>query len=257
MIPVLHPDDRAYVEQVVAELKGHRRRVDLTCVQLAEKLGRGRNAIRCAEVEPNRRTGTLQAYAYGLGLRLVFDLPGCPDVFDPQAAALERMAKQAKDWRRRHSFERAALAAQLAAVRKHANRSQADVCEQIGRDHSFLSNLEQHAADDPLLGSYQQVARALGGQLRMRLVPAGVTDEVRLRALLDELADHSVLAAVRYRAVTPYGTVKGLSEHDALAAVAEHGGTVEHAEVWLLPTRHEVLGPWLSLSPNDDQRSTA
>lgn len=245
MIPTLHPDDRAHVDAVVAELRGHRRRLELTCVQVAEKLGRGRGAIRTAEVETNRRTGTLQAYAYGLDVRLVFDVPGCPDVFDPQVAALERMAKQARDWRRRHSFERAALGAQLAAVRRRVGMSQADVAAKLGRDQGFLSNLEQHNADDPLLGNYQQVARVLGGQLRMRLVPAGVCDEVRLRALLDELGEHAVVAAVRYRAVTPYGQLKGISLSEAQTAVAEHGGQVEHAEAWLLPTRHEVLGPWL------------
>ncbi|GGM53647.1 hypothetical protein GCM10007977_064040 [Dactylosporangium sucinum] len=79
----------------------------------------------------------------------------------------------------------------------------------------------------------------------MRLVQDGVADEVRLRALLDELAEHAAVAAIRYRAVTPIGTIKGIALHDALGAVAEHGGRVDQAEVWALPTGHEVLGPWL------------
>jgi hypothetical protein len=62
--------------------------------------------------------------------------------------------------------------------------------------------------------------------------------------LLAELCQHAI-AFPRYRAVLPAGTVKGIPLDAALAAVAEHGGHVEHAEVWLLPTRHEVLGPWL------------
>lgn len=244
MIPVLHPDDRAHVEQIAAELRGHRRRLELTAVEVAARVGTGRNAVRAAEVEPNRRAGTLQQYAHALGMRIVFHLDGLPDIADPTAQTLARSARQAKDWRRSHSFERAALGARLGAVRRHLRVTQADMAAQLGRDPGFISHLEQNTADDPLLGNYQQAARALGGMLRMRVILDGSTDETRLRALLDEVADHCLVAAVRYRACTPHGTVKGLSLHDAQSAVAEHGGTVEHAEIWLLPTGHEVLGPW-------------
>lgn len=62
--------------------------------------------------------------------------------------------------------------------------------------------------------------------------------------LLAELRRHAQVFP-RYRASLPHGSVKGISLTDALAAVAEHGGSVERSEVWLLPTGHEVLGPWL------------
>lgn len=241
----MHPDDRAHVEAVVAEIHGHRRRLNLTVADCAERVGLNRNSIRAAETETNRRTGTLQQYAYAVDMRLVFHLDGLPHVEDPAAATLTRTARQASDWRRRHSFERAALGAQLGAVRRHLGLTQKDMLAAAERGGSFISDLEQHSADDPVLSSYQRYARALGGMLRMRVLPGGATDETRLRALLEELGDHAVIADVRYRAVTPHGAVKGLSLQSAQLAVAEHGGTVEHAEIWLLPTRHEVLGPWL------------
>lgn len=250
MTPDLHPDDRAHVEAVAAELRGHRRRLELTAVEVAARIGTGRNAVRAAEVEPNRRTGTLQQYAYALGMRLVFHLDGLPDIVDPTAQTLARSARQAKDWRRSHSFERAALGARLGAIRRHLKLTQTELAGKLGRDPGFISHLEQGTADDPLLGNYQQAARTLGGMLRMRIVPDGSTDETRLLALLDELGDHSLVAAVRYRAATPIGTVKGLSLLDAQLAVAEHGGHVEQAELWLLPTRHKVLGPWLPYAEN-------
>ncbi len=245
MTPTLHPDDRAQVEQVVDELRGHRRLNNLTAVAVSAKLGRRPETIRAVEAERNRRTGTLQAYAWAVGLRLTFTLDGLPDVTDPRAATLDRAARQAKDRVRRHSFERAALGARIGATRIHLGFTQQEILDRAGRQHSFLSNLEQHAADDPLLATYQVAVRALGGMLRLRLLPDGATDETRLRALLDELADHAQVAAVRYRAVTPVGTVKGITLHDAQLAVAEHGGTVEHSELWMLPGRYEVLGPWL------------
>jgi DNA-binding XRE family transcriptional regulator len=241
----LHPDDRAHIEAVVAEIHGHRRRLNLTVADCAERVGLNRNSIRAAESEANRRTGTVQQYAYAVGMRIVFVLDGLPHVDDPHAATLERTARQATDWRRRHGFERAALGAQLGAVRRHLGRTQKEMLVATGRGGSFISDLEQHTADDVLLASYQRYTRALGGMLHLRVLPGGSTDEVRLRALLDELGEHALVAAVRYRAVTPHGAVKGVSLRDAQLAVAEHGGQVEHAEVWLLPTKHEVLGPWL------------
>jgi hypothetical protein len=64
--------------------------------------------------------------------------------------------------------------------------------------------------------------------------------------LLQALADVHGHADVfqRYRAVLPHGTVKGVALTDALQAVATHGGRVDGSEVWLLPSGHEVLGPW-------------
>lgn len=245
MTGVLHPDDRAHVEQVVAELRALRRASGDHMDVIGARIGRDGEAIRLAENGPNRRAGTLQALAYAMGRRLTFHLDGLPAVDDPAVATLTLSARQARDFRRRHAFERAALGAQLAAVRRHLGFTQQQMLHAAGRGGSFISDLEQGKAGDSVLASYQRYARALGGMLRLRLAVDGVTDEVRLRALLDELSEHASVTAVRCRAVTPAGAVEGVSSHDAQLAVAEFGGRVEHQEVWLLPTGHEVLGPWL------------
>ncbi len=61
--------------------------------------------------------------------------------------------------------------------------------------------------------------------------------------LLAELRRHAQVFP-RYRANLPAGAVKGVALANALAAVAEHGGSVEQSEVWLLPHGGEVLTPW-------------
>lgn len=61
--------------------------------------------------------------------------------------------------------------------------------------------------------------------------------------LLGQLRRHAQVFD-RYRAVMPGGTVKGVALDDALAAVAVHGGHVDRAELWLLPSGVELLTAW-------------
>ncbi len=74
---------------------------------------------------------------------------------------------------------------------------------------------------------------------------ADLTD-VPLEVLLAELRCRA-LVFDRYRAAMGHGTVKGIAVTQALAAVETHGGHVDRSEIWLLPSEHEVLGPWVPI----------
>lgn len=72
-----------------------------------------------------------------------------------------------------------------------------------------------------------------------------------VQVLLAELRNHAKVCE-RWRAVLPgHGLVKGISESDA-RRLAAAGGTVERAELWVLPGGYQVLTRWV---PADEEPS--
>ncbi len=237
-----HPDDVAHVRAVTAELRGLRCRQFLSVADVAAAVG----VVDLAEFERGTaapRVRAVQAYADAVGHRAVIAVTGVPAGDLATVDTLTRAAAQAGDRDRRWEYERAAVGARLAAAREAAGLTQVGVAGLLGVSKSAVSQTERVVADDPMLYPFQAYARALGGMLRVRVVPAGQGVADRLGVLLDELRTYGT-AAVRWRVVTPDGVLKGISEVDARRIADETGGTVDWAEVFLLPGGTEVLGPW-------------
>lgn len=196
----------------------------------------------------SRKLGTIQAHAYGIGHRTVFDLHGLPDIDAPDAAQMAAVACGTVDWHRRHAFERAALGALLRAHREHQGLRQADLAARLGNTKSTVGYVET-MDQDPLIRTVAAHVTGLGGQLEVRFVLAD--DEAvaaRIGELVAELAEYAVTAP-RWKVTTTAGAMKGIPGPDAWRIAEQHAGTVHRSRIHVLPTGHEVLDPWLEVPP--------
>lgn len=242
---MLHPEDRARVEHLVEELKAHRRRLGLTGVGFAKLIGRTGTWTASVDGQPNRRFSTLQRYAYGLGLRISFNLEREPPFVDSIVDTLAATARGTANHEKRAGYERAELSARLRAVRLTVpGRRQAAVADAAGIERTYLSKIESHAADDPLLGHYQRIARALGHPLFFVLVRLASVPGERVQALLADLAESATAIETQCGAETKAGRLDGIDRRAAQALVEELGGVVVEREMMLLPTGHTLLAPW-------------
>ncbi len=249
MTPDLHPDDEAYTVEILTNLRRLRARHDLLLEDVVARIGTDDSAVSSFERKPGtRRLATVQAYAYGIGYRMQPHVEGLDDITSADVDTLLATAAKATDWRRAHAYERAALGALLKAHRVDLGLTQVQVAARLGTYKTSVAHTE--AMDtDAKLRTVQALARALGGQLRLRFVlldAAAVA--ARVRDLIAELAGYADIAP-RWKVTTPAGSMKGISGVDAWRIAEKSGGDVARSRLLLLPTGHEVLEPWLTIPP--------
>lgn len=244
-----HPNDDAYLADIIARCRALRRRHNLDLADVAAVCGTTAGAVSDFETNAgNRKLGSIQQHAHGAGYRTVFAIAGLYDIEVPEAVALLAAGARSTDWRRRHEFERAALGALLKAHREHVGLTQRDLASRLG-NHKTNVALVEKLTHDPLIRTVQTHIRALGGVLRVRFVLADAAAvSARIRELADELADYG-LGAPRWKVTTAAGAMKGIPGPDAWRIAEWHGGVVHRSTVHVLPTGHELLGPWVEIPP--------
>ena len=244
-----HPDDDAYLADILTRCRALRRRHNLDLADIAAVCGTTADAVSDFETNTgSRKLGSIQQHAHGVGYRTLFTIAGLDDIDAPEAAALHAAGARAVNWRRRHEFERAALGALLKAHREHLGLRQQDLADRLGNHKGNVAFIEK-LTHDPLIRTVQAHVRALGGVLRVRfvLVDAAAV-AARIRELTDELADYAVTAP-RWKVTTAAGAMKGIPGPDAWRIAEQHGGTVHRSTIHVLPTEHELLGPWVEVPP--------
>jgi transcriptional regulator with XRE-family HTH domain len=137
---------------------------------------------------PNPYICSVQRYLRALDHRADLRLRGLPDVEgDPNCRFGNSDDPAAAD-----AAERSLLLARLLATRKALGISQFELARRLGCDRSSLCVIEQ-GRQEPMLGTYQRYARALGGSLRVNVVAAPPADPVAVEQVMSGRRSFSVL----------------------------------------------------------------
>jgi transcriptional regulator with XRE-family HTH domain len=172
-----YPADIASRRALAQRLRQIRVDLGMTQLDVAEDIGVSESVISKAESFQIQDSivANVQRHARGLDRAIRFrllrldasDLPEYPHLSPSEADA-------------RHRTD---LLRQLADVRRARSLSQADVAARMGLYVTAVGKIE--ATDrELLLSTYQRYARALGGRLGIRVVPAPTVDEVAISLAL-------------------------------------------------------------------------
>lgn len=160
-LPDLHPDDLAMRVMIRDLLIHYRTRDGIGQRELAKRMGLTQGAVSKFERGTSWLVSSLQRRAGVHDRRLVVRLVGLPE---PPDEVLALAAMRPTDPVRAEAWDRAAVAAELAAARNTLGVTQEQVGEVLGCGKRAVAYIEGDDKD-ALLVSWQRYCRALGGAL--------------------------------------------------------------------------------------------
>ncbi len=170
-----HHADIRQRHTILTDLRTLRHRLGINQQDIGDDLHLTRGAISAFETRGrDPHLWTLHRYARALDHRTHLELHLPATTLPPPAGG------NATD-----QADLAALRAQLVAGRKALKLTQLAVGERMGVDASVVRAAEGCTRGECRLGTYQRHARALGGRLTCRLLPAPPVDPVKLDLVHD------------------------------------------------------------------------
>jgi transcriptional regulator with XRE-family HTH domain len=165
-----HPDDLATRAALVAAIRQLRVDTNLSRRVFGRRLGVHKGAVAHFEAGANPLIGTAQRYARAGEHRLTLHLHGLPDTDDGMVATYRRLAATAATPADADGYHRAAILEHLRVTRLDSGRTARSLCPSMGCSEEAVRQTEI-GRDNPLLATYQRLARANGGWLGWGLTP--------------------------------------------------------------------------------------
>lgn len=196
-----HPNDIASRRELARQLRRVRERLGMTQLDVAEDLGVVKSAVQKMESATGRDAviATVQRHGRALDHAVRFRL------LDLDAAELPSYPHLTPaDADSRHRVD---IRTQLVDVRHALGMSQAVVAQGMGVWYQAVHQVES-GVSEPLLSTFQRYARALGGRLVARVVPAPAVDQVAIDLALEGKRRFGVLSeaekVVLFRSSVPH-----------------------------------------------------